>query len=197
MTTRGNVARARLAVSALVCAVVATVVVTTPAAASPSDRMFRIGAMTDVGVPDGATASLVVRPRRMLRLNAGVAHNSISPGVRTGLTFLPFDWPVTPVISLDVGHFFERDANKMVRVVLSDPTFSSPLLDRVGYDFADAHVGFEFGQRAVAFYVHAGVSAVYAQVHNASTEMVTFTSDPTVRIYSVSARMGLVFYLLP
>src|SRR5580704_8838962 len=42
----------------------------------------RIGVALDVGVPDGATASLVYRPLRALRVEAGLSHNLISLGGR-------------------------------------------------------------------------------------------------------------------
>jgi hypothetical protein len=52
----------------------------TLSAALATDRP-RIGAMADVGVPDGATVSIVYRP---IRAHAGISHNLISLGERAG-----------------------------------------------------------------------------------------------------------------
>src|SRR6185436_7926376 len=49
----------------------------------PHERGYRrFGVMADAGAPDGATASLVLRPIRMVRLHVGGSYNMISPGVR-------------------------------------------------------------------------------------------------------------------
>jgi len=165
----------------------------------------RIGLMTDVGVPDAATASLVVRPVRALRAELGIAHDVVGPGVRGGLTWIPLRWWATPVLGVGYGRFFERDANPLVRTIAGDATFSSPLFDRVGYDFAVARGGLELGRR-VTFFIHAGVARVTSSVRGvaqatneaaaASGSMVTVTTtDPEVRIWTVSADLGLILYL--
>ncbi|MGH9887276.1 MAG: hypothetical protein ACREBE_17240, partial [bacterium] len=83
---------ARATLSAL--AALPAIVWAAPASASPETSVQAaapaavpwIGAMADVGLPDGATASIVVRPIRSLRAHAGVSHNMISLGERVGLT---------------------------------------------------------------------------------------------------------------
>jgi len=187
----------RIVVAALAL-VVATAATATTAAAGP---LPRFGVMADLGVPDGGTASIVMRAR-MLRVHGGVSHNLVSRGVRGGITLAPFTWAVTPTISLEYGHYLDGDANPILRMVTGDPTFSSPLLERVGYDYANAHLGLEFGQRWATFYIHAGVSLIRTTIHgldgptaDASTT-VTLTSDPGVTVWSVSARLGFIFYLL-
>lgn len=165
-----------------------------------------IGVMTDVGLPDGGTASLVVRPVRALRLELGAAHNLISPGVRGGVTWIPLRSWATPVIGAAYGHFFERDANPIVRTVSGDPTFDSPILDRIGYDFAVARAGIELGRQRFTFFLHAGVTRVTGQLHDVaqasnaaaaqSGSMVTVTStDPRFALWTVSADVGFVIYL--
>src|SRR3954465_15242351 len=83
-------------------------------APSWSDNTGTVGLMTDVGLPDGGTASLVVRPIRALRVEAGVAHDVVGPGVRGGVTWIPLSSWATPVLSVGYGRFFERDANPIV-----------------------------------------------------------------------------------
>jgi hypothetical protein len=163
-----------------------------------------IGVMTDVGVPDGGTASLVYRPMRALRLEGGVAHNVVSPGVRGSVTWIPFGTWATPILSVGYGRFFERDANGIVQKISGDPTLSSPLLDKVGYDFANARIGIELGKKYFTFFLHAGVSRVTGTVHNldqvtasetASSMVSVTTTDPKITLWGVSANLGFIFYV--
>ena len=62
----------------------------------------------------------------------------ISKGVRAGATLLPFG--SGPSATLEAGHYFEGDANGLAQR-FAGPTFSSALLERVGYDYANAHLG--------------------------------------------------------
>ena len=168
-----------------------------------ADESGTVGVMTDVGVPDGATASLVVRPARALRVEAGLAHNYISPGYRASVTYIPFASWATPVLSIGYGTFLERDANSVAKQI--DPTFTSPVLEKVGYDFANARVGLELGKKYFTFFIHAGVSRVTGTVHNldqvvaaqtASDSTITVTStDPKVTLWGASANLGFIFYV--
>ena len=170
-----------------------------------SDDSGTVGVMADVGVPDGAVASLVVRPIRALRLEAGIADNIVSPGVRGTVTWIPFASWATPILGVGYGRYFERDANGVAQQLAGDTSFTSPLLDKVGYDFANARVGIELGKKYVTFFVHAGVSRVTAQVHNldqaaasqsAANSMVSITStDPKVTLWGVSANLGFIVYV--
>lgn len=164
----------------------------------------RFGVMTDVGLPDGITASFVVRPIRALRAHAGVSHNMISLGGRVGLSWVPLDWWASPTLSVEYGHYTEGNANPLVRMATGDKEFSSAVLDRVGYDYVNAHAGLEMGRKWFTFYLHAGMSRINGTVRNLSSETmtggegtttVTFSSDPDVRLWSVSARLGFVVYL--
>jgi len=173
-------------------------------AASPTSSslpMFGLG--VDGGLPDGATASVIVRPVRFLRLQAGGSYNLVSPGVRAGVSLIPFNTWFTPTFNVDVGHYKDGDANPLVRKLSGDPTFSNAILDRIGYDYVDAHLGLEFGKKWFTFYIHAGMSRVFTTVHeldsatgqdNAMTS-VSFGKDPTVTLTSVSARVGFIVYV--
>jgi hypothetical protein len=162
-----------------------------------------VGAMADLGLPDGATLSLVVRPIRSIRAHAGLSHNMISLGERVGVTWVPLSWWASPTLSVEYGHYADGNANPLVRMVSGDPSFSSAVLDRVGYDYANAHVGLELGRRWFTFYVHAGMSRITGAVHNLTAETmsdsgtatVSFGKDPTVRLWTVSARIGFIVYL--
>ncbi|MGN6104669.1 MAG: hypothetical protein ACTHU0_06175 [Kofleriaceae bacterium] len=186
--------------------VVALVAAAAPAAeASPDASMPSIAAMADVGLPDGATASLVYRPVRPIQLHGGVGHNAVGYGVRGGITLVPFASWCSPTLSVDVGRYFDGDAHPLARRLSGDPELSSPILDEVGYDYANAHVGLQFGQRRASFYLRAGVSRVVTHLRNLdqvsdamspSSTSIHLSSDPTVEVTSVSARIGLVVFFL-
>lgn len=170
----------------------------------------QIGVMVDAGIPDGANASLVFRPYRWLRAHAGGGYNMISPGVRAGISLLPFGSGISG--TLEAGHYFEGNANGLAQR-FAGSGFQSPVLDRVGYDYANAHLGLDFGSRAMTFYIHGGVSYLRGQIHNlnsavssaggslitgsnnGSTE-ITVPEDPTVRVWVPSAKLGLIVYLM-
>jgi len=165
-----------------------------------------LGVMVDAGLPDGANASLVVRPFSWLRAHGGGGTNMIGKGVRAGATLLPFGGG--PSATIEVGHYFDGDANGVAKR-FAGSTFSSPLLERIGYDYANAHLGLDFGSRRATFYIHGGMSYVRADVHNfdsvvsstastnggnGSTE-ISINKDPTVRAWFPSAKLGLIVYL--
>jgi hypothetical protein len=174
--------------------IVVPVLLANAAEASPD-----VGVMADVGLPDGANASLVMHVSRF-RLAAGGGYNGISRGVRGGVTFVPFRTWVAPTLSLEYGNYVDGDANPLAQRISGDPTFHSDALERVGYSYQNAHAGFEFGRRVV-FYVHAGMSRIsgtYPMSGMSSmdgTTKVTFTKDPALEIFAVSARVGFVIYL--
>lgn len=164
-----------------------------------------IGVATDVGVPDGATASLVVRPLSFLRTHVGAGYNAISSGYRAGATLSLPRW-FSPTASISYGRYPEGDANPLARRISGDPSMNSVMLDRVGYQFADGYLGLQFGRRRVAFQIEAGYSRIAGKVRNldamitaetvpdASTT-VSFHQDPNVVVWSLSARLGLTIYI--
>ena len=169
-------------------------------------RLPLLGVMMDAGLPDGANASLVLRPFSWLRAHGGGGYNMISTGVRAGATLLPFG--AGPSATIEVGHYFDGDANGLARR-FAGSTFQSALLERVGYDYANAHLGLDFGSRRVVFYIHGGMSYVRAQIHNfdsvvastasenggnGSTE-ISVKQDPMVKAWFPSAKLGLIVYL--
>jgi hypothetical protein len=163
----------------------------------------RFGVMLDVGLPDGANASLVFRPLRYLDVHAGGGHNMISPGVRAGVAaHLPTF--VSPAIAAEAGHYFTADANKAVaRLGLGDS--DDPLLREVGYDYANLHVGVEIGRERVQFYLHAGWSVVRGKLRNVDEAVaesadaedgftVEVREDPTITLVTPSAKLGLAVF---
>jgi hypothetical protein len=170
---------------------------------------LRLAVMTDLGVPDGGTVAVALTPAPKVRIHAGISHNLVGPGWRAGITLVPVRWWVSPTISLDYGRYPDADANPLARRIAGDPLLDSPALDHLGYQYAKAQLGMEFGRSWVALYIHAGASRVAAVVHGLDEELrdlssdrnpqttVTFSSDPTLVAWMVSARVGMIFYLNP
>jgi hypothetical protein len=173
----------------------------------------RYGVMADAGLPDGANASLVFRPACWLRLHGGGGYNMISTGVRAGATLVPFG--LGPSATIEGGHYFDGDANGLAQR-FAGQSFQSTLLEKVGYDYANFHLGLDFGYRRVTFYIHGGMSYVRAKVHNfdgvvaseaaangassanganGGTTEISINQDPTVKAWFPSAKLGLIVYL--
>jgi hypothetical protein len=164
--------------------------------------------MADVGVPDGVIGSLAIRPWSWVRLCAGGGTNGISRGWRTGITLLPF--AAGPSASFEYGRYQDGDANSLARKVIGGGFDGSPLLERVGYEYMNAHLGLDFGSRRVVFFVHGGLTMVRGQVHNVDaairsatthdtsvigTTEVTVPQDPTVKAVGSSVKLGLIVYI--
>ena len=186
-----------------------TLVATAPAPA-PSRSLHALGIMVDAGIPDGIQGSLVLRPWKALRLSAGGGYNMISKGVRVGATLLPFGRG--PSGTLEAGHYFEGNASGAAVQFFGPGVVSAafgPTLQRVGYDFVNAHVGLDFGWRRVTFYVHGGMSYVQSHVHNidqifhtnatingldANGTQVSIPQGATVKYLGPSGKIGLIVY---
>jgi hypothetical protein len=173
------------------------------ASSARAEDVRRFGVMLDAGVPDGAMASLVFRPTGWFRVHAGGGTNLIGPGMRAGVSLLPI-----PGISLNAegGHYFRGDANQLARMVSGDSTVDVPALRDVGYDYANLHLGLELNLSWLTLYIHGGMSYIHGQVHDIAPTLnqsiggdgvVTVSQDPTVHAWAASARVGLIFYVLP
>ncbi|HEV3031420.1 MAG TPA: hypothetical protein VG319_07235, partial [Polyangia bacterium] len=113
---------------------------TVPVAARPLPWM---GLMADAGLPDGMQGSLVLRPAKWFRTSLGGGYNMISKGVRAGATLVP--WGRGPSGTLEVGRYFDGDANAAARSFLGAGFQGAPVLQRIGYDYVNAHLGLDFG----------------------------------------------------
>ncbi len=156
-----------------------------------------IGLMVDLGLPDGASVSLVARPLCWLRLHAGASHNTVNFGIRGGATVGTCFSVFNPTLTLEAGHFFEGDANKIARTISGNADLDVPVFRRFGYSYANAQVGAEFGFETFTFYLRGGMSVLQTRIHlaEASVEGELGLSDMNVRGYGVSAKLGMIFYL--
>lgn len=182
---------------------------TAPLVKPAKSPLPRFGVMLDAGVPDGATGSVVYRPYPWLRTELGGGYNLISKSVRGGLSLIPFG--AGPSATVEAGHFFEGNANGIARDIAGAGFQDKAILQRVGYDYVNAHLGLDFGMRRVTFFIHGGMSYIRATVHNVNTDIsngmssggmgssggttVSFNQDPTLKIFAPSVKLGLVFYI--
>jgi hypothetical protein len=170
--------------------------------ARQAERWPLVGAMVDVGVPDGLIGSLVVRPLLWVRVYGGGGSNSVSKGWRTGLALIPFG--SGPSLSLEYGSYAQGDANGLVRSMAGGQFAGSPLLEKLEYQYANAHAGLEFGGKHFTFFVHGGVSMVWAQLRggggtlaNTGTDtVVQISSDPKIKAFGSSLKVGLIVFML-
>jgi hypothetical protein len=179
-------------------------------AEEPAPSLPWLGIMMDIGVPDGAQGSLVLRPWKALRFSVGGGYNMISKGVRAGVSLLPFGRG--PSVSVEAGRYFDGDANAAAAKVAGPGFTGIDLLNNVGYDFANAHLGLDFGYKRATFYIHGGMSYIQARLpkenlnssfnphpaingQDANGLQVSFTKDGSLKAIGPSAKIGLIVYL--
>ena len=171
---------------------------------SSSPSYHRFAVLADAGVPDGIGVSGAFRPAYWLRLQLGMLENTASPGVRAGLTLMPFNFWITPTLTLEGGHYFEGNANALVRKFSSNLGSDKSILSDFNYDFVNAHLGLEIGTRRVAFYLRVGESYVTTTLRNVqqflqqeSSGNVTIEAQNIKASYrGPSGKLGFVVYFM-
>lgn len=160
----------------------------------------QLGLMLDVGVPSGAGLSVVYRPWKMLRFNAGAITNTGTVGIAGGATFVPFYFPISPSLTLEGGYMFKSSLTWLERYgVESDFTQT-----QVKYGFANAHAGIELGSaRRFLFYIHGGLSYLKATMSNfqgaldaATDQSISVPKPVHVRATFPSAKLGFVVFFM-
>lgn len=170
-------------------------------AEAPSSKV-RIGAMLDVGAPDGVGVSAVVRPIEWLRINAGVTTNTISLGVRGGISLVPLSTLVSPSLNADFGHYFDTSYNDIVDRLGGIPLQSDIPVEDIGFNYAGASVGLEIGKPdRFSFYLRAGFASGKLVINDAEKLLRDVTGDPditaaplTIRFTSPSIKLGFLLY---
>jgi hypothetical protein len=136
-----------------------------------------LGFLVDAGAPGGAGLAAMFRPWRFVRLEGGVNYNYLSFGLRGGVTFIPFEFVVTPTVHVEGGHFFDGDASSFV----SDPGVKI-LLSHVPENYVSTSLGLEFGsQQRSVFFIRAGMSWIFTEASNVAAAINTSTGNSTVK----------------
>lgn len=178
-----------------------------PAAAPRSRRS--IGVMANFGLPDGANLGLVVRPAAWLRLHAAGGTNSVSLGFRGGATAIPhWFWHFGPSLTVEAGYCRVGTVNQVLRAFFQVPAWMQDYVQQAGYAYYNFHLGIEFGRGNVTGFIHAGYSYVDGTVRTpnavsvaagtsssaADPPQVILGQDATVRVYTPSAKAGLIVF---
>jgi len=185
-----------------------TAVASKPVAAAPKSevvmthepsgpRPTSLGLLVDAGLPDGAGISLAYRHWTWIRLQGGYINNTVNSGLRGGVTLLPFYSWFTPTLTLEAGHFFPGDASSIARRFSNDPNLNHAF--NVGYNFENAHLGFEIGSpRRVAFFLRGGLSYVQmtADVQPMIRDSSVQAQPLRIRAMLPSVKLGLTIYFL-
>jgi hypothetical protein len=183
--------------------IAAAVVLLGFAAASAAEEPRRFGLVIDGGLPNGVGASAFVSPWRPLRLEVGASYNLLAFGVRGGVTVIPFELRVAPVLHAYVVHAFGGDATGLVsRFARLDAT-EELLLRDVSYDHVGVELGVELAvSRRVALFARAGlgwfrasVTGFQAAVRATRPGSTLEAEDPVVRgtVPTVSVGTTLAF----
>jgi hypothetical protein len=172
-----------------------------PPSVSMGRRRHLLGLQLDAGVPDGASATLLYRPLKFLRLGGGLLYNYAGYGVRGGVTILPY-FPIAPSLSLEVGHYFNANAASRVSQYTTVSDGMRMLLNDVGYTFAQASVGLEIGHPDwFVFFVRGGLSRVWLSVKNVNataqqlSSNVYYADDPAVGLNTPTVKVGCIFFI--
>ncbi|MCY1019923.1 hypothetical protein [Pyxidicoccus sp. MSG2] len=152
-------------------------------------QLRRFGVLLDAGAPHGVGVSAVLRPLPWLRLQAGPTTNTLSFGLRGGVSLLPFQTFVAPSLNAEAGHYFGSDYNDVVDWLGATPSSAAAAIRDVTYDYVGGSVGLEIGSASrFNFFLHLGLSYVALKVDDASALIQDATDDPSVTARNLSVR---------
>jgi hypothetical protein len=162
----------------------------------------KLGVLLDVGAPHGVGVSAVLRPLPWLRLQAGPTTNTLSFGLRGGLSVLPLQTFVAPSINAEAGHYFGSDYNDVLKWLGHTPGSQTAGIRDIAYDYVGGSLGLEVGTNSrFNFFLHLGLSYVALNVPDPTPLLQDATNDTTVtsgplhvRATIPSVKLGFIFY---
>jgi len=171
-------------------------------ASSDSGNKLKLGVMLDVGAPDGVGVSAVLRPVSWLRINAGLTTNTLSLGVRGGISLVPLSSFVSPSLNLDLGHYFDANYNELVDRFGGIPLRTSVPIDDVGFNYGGASVGLELGKpERFSFSLRVGLAHGSLVIEDAERLLKDVTGDPDItakplsfRFTTPAVKLGFLLY---
>jgi hypothetical protein len=171
------------------------------------NHLRSLGAMLDIGFPDGLMVGAAYRPWPWLRAQAGAGWNAVSAGIRGGIVIIPFG--TGPSLTLEGGHYFEGDANGIASRIVGSEYENNRAAKQVSYQFVNGHLGVDIGKEYVTFFIHGGISFAHAKLHNVNDAIggqtnplegtstsVTVNGDPTIRAWFPSFKLGLIINIV-
>ncbi|MBJ6759882.1 hypothetical protein JGU66_03850 [Myxococcaceae bacterium JPH2] len=163
---------------------------------------YKLGLLVDAGAPHGVGVSAVVRPMPWLRLQAGPTTNSLSFGLRGGVSVLPLQTFISPSINAEAGHYFGSDYNDVIDWLGRTPGPATAGIRDVAYDYVGGSLGLEVGaSNRFNFFLHLGLSYVALNVKDPTPLLQDATNDDSVtagplhvRATIPSVKLGFIFY---
>lgn len=172
------------------CACLLALAAATPAFAQDGagePQLRRFGVLLDAGAPHGIGLSAVLRPLPWLRLQAGPTTNTLSFGLRAGVSLLPLQTFIAPSLNAEAGHYFGAEYNDVVDWLGARPSGSAT--SDVTYDYVGGSVGLEVGSASrFNFFLHLGLSYVALKVDDASAIIQDAADDPSITARGLSVR---------
>jgi hypothetical protein len=150
---------------------------------------------------------VVFRPLSWFRAHGALGTNAIGVGIRGGLALRLPTW-ISPAVGLEAGHYFDGDANSVVGLFGHNRYENTAITERVGYTFANFHVGLELGSTRSAFYFHGGMSYVGTTLHNTEGTLfkngassddstsISIGTDPRINAWFPSLKLGFLIYFV-
>jgi hypothetical protein len=159
------------------------------------------GLSADAGVsgvlPDTGLL-LVLRPVGWAHGQLGIGYNAIALGVRGGVTLVsPIAIPLS--LTLEGGHYYEGDANRVVHWFNSQ-TRDISSLRHFSYDYMNLLVGLVFERPHFVFYVRGGVTWMRTTVKNFGesvhevTQVDLQADDPKISYRGPGGKLGLIVF---
>jgi len=170
--------------------------------AAPEAQKIRwLGVNADLGVsgvlPDTGLL-LALRPVRWAHGQIGIGYNTIALGFRGGVTLVsPIVFPLS--LTLEGGHYYEGDANRVVHWFNSG-TRDISSLRHFSYDYMNLLAGLALQSRHLTFYIRGGVTWMRTTINNFAesvndvTQVGLQADDPKLSYRGPSAKLGLIVF---
>ncbi len=177
-------------------ALLACMLVASAAHAEP----HKYGVMADLGLPDGMVASFGYHAHDWITAHAGIGHNTNSFGLRGGVSFEPINYAIAPYLALDAGTYFSADTASWMRGTAKSAGLDDKTLERLGYWYANGHLGVRFGAGSAWVYLQGGVSFIDIDAFVIKPKPnfvppVDLYRETTVHVWTVSGRLGFLYEL--
>ncbi|MFY0571286.1 autotransporter outer membrane beta-barrel domain-containing protein [Archangium lansingense] len=174
----------------------------TPDADAVPPWQTRYGVRLAAGAPEGVGLSAVIHPRRWARAHVGATRNTLGFGARGGLSLIPLELIISPLLELEYGYYFNADYEKLLTQLHGQPTTPTTGIRRVGYHQVAGSVGLQFSpSRYVTLFGGVGISYWFIEVANAKAFISEAEDDPEITarplnlgLSSPVAKLGLLVY---